>query len=221
MNNASYVRQELEKQILDGRFGPGDRLDITGLASAFGVSQTPVREAISALASAGIVEIRPHRSAVVTTISTGRIIALNEVMAELVPLSARLAARRMTNAERQSLAELHDAMGRTVEENASVEFTRQDVHFHRLIREGARNPELEGQLAMYQLRLAPYRNSLLYHPNTDLAGPHEEHRRIVTAILAGDGEAAALANGDHLLIHADQIADLVAIHENENERLSA
>src|SRR3546814_11032117 len=86
-----------------------DLLDESKLAQHFGVSRTPVREALRELAAADLVVLRPRQGAVVATVTVTQLLHMFEVMAELESFCARLAARRMTAEERRHLTEVHDA----------------------------------------------------------------------------------------------------------------
>ena len=103
------LREQIEERIATGKLLPGQHLDETELANEFGASRTPIREALIQLASAGLVQIRPRRGAVVSTVSPHEIVEMFEVMAELEAMCARLAARRMSAAEHAKLLEAHQA----------------------------------------------------------------------------------------------------------------
>src|SRR6266496_92169 len=93
------LREAIEDKIATGAFPPGMRLDETELTQKFGVSRTPLREALIQLSSMGIVSIRPRRGAVVADVTPQRLLEMFEVMGELEVMCARLAARRMSDAE--------------------------------------------------------------------------------------------------------------------------
>src|SRR3546814_4770155 len=93
------------EEVLSGHRPPGARLDESKLAQHFGVSRTPVREALRELAAADLVVLRPRQGAVVATVTVTQLLHMFEVMAELASFCARLAARRMTADERRRLAE--------------------------------------------------------------------------------------------------------------------
>lgn len=92
-----------------GQIAPGERLDEAGLAARFGVSRTPIREALRQLTVMGLVDSRPHRGVVVTEITAEKLAELFELMTELEASCARLAAQRMTPGERRELSRIHDA----------------------------------------------------------------------------------------------------------------
>ena len=104
---AENLRHQLADEIMTGVLAPGVALDETEIARRFGVSRTPVREAIRLLNASGLVEARPHRAAVVAQPSPARLVGMFEAMAELEALCATFAAERMTRIERQALEAIH------------------------------------------------------------------------------------------------------------------
>ena len=88
VTRANNIRDVLESEIISGERQPGDRLDEPQLTARFNASRTPVREALVELATAGLVEMQPHRSAVVAEISVQQVIQMYEVLADLEGLSA-------------------------------------------------------------------------------------------------------------------------------------
>ncbi|MGH7003339.1 MAG: GntR family transcriptional regulator, partial [Alphaproteobacteria bacterium] len=82
-NIVQKLRDEIENGIVTNQYSPGERLDEMQLATRFGVSRTPVREALMQLSAIGLVEIRPRRGAIVVDPGPHRIYEMFEVMAEL------------------------------------------------------------------------------------------------------------------------------------------
>ena len=74
MSRAATLREALENEIAAGILRAGDRLDEVQLATRFNVSRTPVREALHQLASSGLIELRPHRGAVVARVAPDRLV---------------------------------------------------------------------------------------------------------------------------------------------------
>ena len=89
----SLVR-DIREMVLDGTLAPGQRVPERFLTEQFGVSRTPLREAIRALASEGTLELLPNRGARVTKVSAKEIDELFEVMGVLEALSGELAAKK-------------------------------------------------------------------------------------------------------------------------------
>lgn len=95
MTKAQDIQQALAADIVQGLIVPGSTLDEAGLAAQFGVSRTPIREAIRVLQMSGLVDVRPHRGAVVTDLSDEQLDDMFSVMAELGALCARWSAVAM------------------------------------------------------------------------------------------------------------------------------
>ena len=104
---AEKLREAIEESIATGTFAPGMHLEETELAQRFGVSRTPLREALIQLSSMGIVVLRPRRGAVVAEVTPQRLLEMFEVMAELEAMCGRLAARRMSDPDHAVLMRAH------------------------------------------------------------------------------------------------------------------
>ena len=99
------VFKQLREEILYGKLKPGERLMEIHLASRFGVSRTPVREAIRMLEQEGLVTLRPARGAVVASISAESVQDVLEVRRAMDVLCASLACKRITETQLESLKE--------------------------------------------------------------------------------------------------------------------
>ena len=206
---ADDLRGTLEREILAGDLPPGERLDESRLAARFGVSRTPVREALLQLASGGLVEMRPRQGAVVAAMTVQQLLQMFEVMAEMEALCARLAARRMTPAERQTLSSLHETCSEPAENGDVDGYYAANRSFHELIYSGAHNAYLEEQTRSLRNRLSSYRRFQLNHPGR-IDQSLSEHGDVVAAIVAGDADRAADAMRAHVAIQGDTFTDLVA-----------
>src|SRR5262249_51151694 len=107
---AELLREKLTAEIMSGRLAPGTRLDEQEIANRFGVSRTPVREAVRHLVATGLVESQPHQGASVSAFNSDRLAAFLDAATELEVALARLAATRMDASERAKLAALHAGM---------------------------------------------------------------------------------------------------------------
>jgi DNA-binding GntR family transcriptional regulator len=206
-NAASLVRDSLENAIAIGEFSPGARLDETVLASRFGVSRTPVREALRELAASGIVEIRPRRGATVAIAHPGRLYEMFEVMAELEAISARLASRRI-NPDGVAILEAAHRACEAERDNPDAYYKANEA-FHQAIYRLSGNAFLAEEAMSLQKRLRPYRRLQLRAPNR-LRTSFAEHEQIVAAIKAGDPEAASAALRDHVRVQGERFSDLIA-----------
>ena len=104
---AQQLCQALEDDIVKGKLPPGQRLEEPLLAKRFGVSRTPVREALQLLTATELAEKIPNRGVYVSLATPERLTAMFESMAELEGTCGRLAAKRMTSGERHNLERLH------------------------------------------------------------------------------------------------------------------
>lgn len=209
MRLADRLREQLESEIATGELAQGTRLDEISLAKRFGVSRTPVREALTALASAGLVQARPRQGAVVAALPLERLIQMFEVMAELEALCARLAARRMGEDDRAELTAALEACRADADPGRPNAYYDANLRFHEAIYAGSHNTFLAEQTRTLRNRLQPYRRTQLTGPGrieTSLA----EHVEIVKAIFAGDAISAEGAMRRHVTIQGDTFADLLS-----------
>ena len=204
------LREQIEDLIVAGVLQPGAKLDESDLAARFGVSRTPVREALIQLASVGVVEIRPRRGAIVPAISAHKLVEMFEVMAELAGMCGRLAARRMSRADHVQITEAHECCRIAVENGDIDGYYVHNDRFHQLIHEGSHNAFLAEQAANLQLRLGPYRR-LQLRVRDRIARSFAEHQQILNAILAGDSESSGEWLRKHVLVQGERFADLMAV----------
>ena len=156
-----------------------------------------MREALRQLAAAHLVEWRPHQSAVVAKITASKMIEMFEVMAELEGFCGRLAARRMTPLEHKTLTSIHKKFRPFVDAKDREGYHGLNKSFHEAIYAGAHNAYLREQATALYGRLAPYRAYQLKQPDA-LRLASEEHKAIVDAIVAGDGNEAHRLLLDHV-----------------------
>lgn len=209
----SLVRS-IADDIVTGRLLPGARLDEASLAARYDVSRTPVREALARLSAMGLIDRPPNRGAVVSTVSDDHLTSMFEAMAELEALCARLAAERMTTAERHNLDAVHRAAAQLVYVGAEEDYARHNVDFHTRIYVGAHNAHIQELVGLTRSRLAPFRRAQ-FRIAGRLAKSWEEHDAIVTAILRGDASGAASAARAHVSIVSDASAEFVRSSRRE------
>ncbi|TRL40232.1 MULTISPECIES: GntR family transcriptional regulator [Rhizobium] len=206
--SAPSLRDRIEDAIVSGTFRPGDRLEEQSLAEQYGVSRTPVREALRQLQEAGLVEIKPRRGATVSKVSPADLIHMFEVMGGLEGMAGRLAARRLDETSRQEILACHEAC-RTAVNQGSDAYYYENERFHMAIYRASANPFLEEQARALHRRLKPYRRIQLRSLNR-IEQSFAEHDRVVKAILAGNGADAEQALWDHITIQADRFHDFLA-----------
>lgn len=192
-------------RIVTGVLRPGEKLDEVALAERYGVSRTPVREALGQLGAMGLVDRRPNRGAIVAIVSAERLASMFEGMAELEGVCARLSAERMPAADRRALDRDHQESARLVRLGAEDDYEHFNTEFHSRLYAGAANAHLQDLAAQTRSRLAPFRRAQFRLPGR-LSKSWQEHDVIVTAILRGDGMAAGVAAKSHVSIVSEASA---------------
>jgi DNA-binding GntR family transcriptional regulator len=195
---AEELRLQIADDIVNGTLEPGTTLDELGVARRFGVSRTPVREAIRLLAASGLIEARAHRSAIVARPSTEFLLAMFEAMAELEALCAGFSAERMSGSERRGLEAAHENLRSLIQIGNPQSFHEANETFHNAIYAGAHNDYIAEMTLATRARVQPFRRAQFRNLGR-LAKSHTEHDRVVTEIQRGNRKGAANAMYDHIM----------------------
>lgn len=204
---SEQLQTRLAEAIVSGRLKPGSTLDEAQLAAEYAVSRTPVREALRQLSSSGLVEIRPHRGAVVAKPDHDQLRDMFAVMGELEALCAGLCALKMTREERVALDELHRSMAGLVRAGDLDSYSAANIAFHVAIYRGSHNSYLGELASATRRRLAPFRRAQ-FEGRDRLARSHREHDAVVEAIQRAEAAKAAAAMRDHIGLAARAWDDL-------------
>ncbi|MFT4126462.1 MAG: GntR family transcriptional regulator [Gordonia sp. (in: high G+C Gram-positive bacteria)] len=191
------VLRQLRDEIFDGRMAPGTALSVPGLAARLEVSRSPVREAVQQLVVDGLAEYTPRIGAKVAVLDEDMLRQVFEVREVLDGLAARQAAVRISFAQ---LEQLWDQVRHQEELLATPADHRRDAQldldFHTAIRTASGNKPLCEALLKLDTQSHLYRSDMWAHEiNRRLAVT--EHRRIVTALEAGDADGAQRAAQAH------------------------
>ena len=208
MRRAEALRDEIEQDIVTGRLQPGERLDEQSLADRFGVSRTPIREALMQLASTGMVELHSRRGAFVASLGLKEIIERFEAMAALEGMCGALAARRITDEQRAMLLAVHEECQNEAKNGASDPYYYANERFHQTIYEACHNTYLAEQARQLHNRLKPYRR-LQLRARHRIGHSLTEHQKIVDAIMAGDSAKAEQRLRDHILVQGERLTDFI------------
>ncbi len=201
-NAQSAVYAALKRRITAGALPPGAWLRETAVAESLGVSRTPVREALRALAADGAVELVRHRGARVTAWTAEEIDEVYRLRALLEGYAARLAARDASPALAARLRRLADGFEEAVQRaaagapfDAAVDLNNE---FHRTVLEASGSTRLAGLLGA--VSSVPLVRRAFDHDTTDdLRRSVVQHRDIVNAVARGDEELAESAMRTHIL----------------------
>ena len=179
-----------------GLYQPGDRMVESELAERFGVSRTPIREALQRLETQGMLT-RDGRSLIVASLDHNQMAELYEVRRELEGLAARLAARHASQEEITVLTEMVDADDALVNDPRAL--ARANRRFHAQIHLASHNRFLVQQLDLVHRSMALMATtSLAAEGRGEMA--QAEHKAIVAAIARRDEAAAEKALQDHISI---------------------
>jgi DNA-binding GntR family transcriptional regulator len=179
-----------------GVYRPGDRLVESELAERFGVSRTPIREALQRLETQSLLT-RDGRSLIVASLDHNQMSELYAVRCELEGLAARLAARHATSEEVQVLQEMVEEDRALVDDPKAL--SRANRRFHKMIHMASHNRFLVQQLDLVHRSMA-----LMADTSLAAEGRGEvalaEHQAIVDAISRRDEDAAYQALRDHISV---------------------
>ncbi|ARO14130.1 Transcriptional regulator, GntR family protein [Ketogulonicigenium robustum] len=192
-NQGDAYGQILEA-IDSGIYRPGDRLVENELAERFGMSRTPIREALQRLETQSLLT-RDGRSLIVASLDHNQLSELYTVRGALEGLAARLASRHATPEEVRVLREMLEADRALVDDPKAL--SRANRRFHRQIHLASHNRFLVQQLDLVHRSMA-----LLASTSLEVEGRSrdtmDEHEQIVAAIEAGDSDTAEAALREHI-----------------------
>lgn len=176
----------IRDMIVEGELAPGSRIPERVLCERFGVSRTPLREALKVLASEGLIELLPNRGARVVVLTAADVEEMFEVMAALEGLAGELAAARVTEQDLAELRALHYQMALHFSRGERMAYFRLNQQIHSKIFEISGNRTLIGVYRGLagRIRRARYIANI---SQTRWAEAMEEHGRILAALEARDG----------------------------------
>ena len=190
------VADRLREQIFGKQLAPGSWLDEQSLATQFGISRTPMREAIKALASEGLVTIKMRRGAYVTEVNRADLEQIYTVLSLLESKAARESALKATEEELNLLDHLHHRLETAAADRNIEQFFEINGKFHELIQEIAGNRWMNGVITDLRKVLKLHRKDSLTSTGR-LQSSLLEHREILKAILKRDELAAEAAMLKH------------------------
>lgn len=212
-----YVTATLKDTIIAHAMRPGTRLTEEGLARALGVSRLPVREALKALAAAGLVDQRPHgRGAAVSVPSKQLLAEVYQVRTALELLSTELAAQNITRAEIAELRTNVQGGLRAVRQRDWARAAELGSEFHRLLAAASRNSHLAELIESYDEKLRWANEPVSVDRGIAV---WKEHKEIVDALASGDRKSAVACMRAHtaessrsISQHGKDDAAIEAIH---------
>lgn len=191
------VFESLREAIISGQLRPGERLMEIQLAEEMGVSRTPVREAIRKLELEALVVMIPRKGAYVAGLSLKDIVDVFEIRGALEGLAAELAAERITDNELEELERYLVKISDDIEKGDLEKVVATDTDFHSILYQASRNQRLSQIISNLREQIQRFRTTSLSYPGR-MKTALEEHRKIVEAISARDGELACKLAQEHI-----------------------
>jgi len=214
------LASDLQQRVLSGDIPSGTRLRQSALAAEFGVSRTPIREALRKLQAGGLVELQPHRGALVRGLSAREIRDAYEVRAELEALAADLAAVRIRHDQldrlRAAQAQFREGLARTVaaretggpDPGQAQVWGHANDEFHQVIQEAAGNDVLGATLAHLHRSFPRDLSKIVLAESTPLLRANVlEHEEIMEALERRDRDEARELMRRHVR-HAGELVTL-------------
>jgi DNA-binding GntR family transcriptional regulator len=200
------IVESLLKDIVQGRLQPGQHLVAQALAERFGVSHTPIREALMALAGGGVVDLLPNRGAVVRRLTSVEIREICQVRCALECEAVRSACGRIDRMELLAVQEaLRGLLDReSADRHASIEEARAlDSRLHDLVATSCGNAFLVKEINRLKILFRSFRDASWEHVESRhdyrrFAEEAREHLEVVEALLTGDRRRAVRAMARHI-----------------------
>jgi len=198
------IKDRIVERILNGTYGPGQRIVESQVATEFGTSQAPVREALRDLEAMRFVETKPHRGARVREVTAEELGQIYPVRAALEEIAGREAAVRMSEEQLSALADELAGMRQAAEAQDLHAQLLHDVRFHEIIVEASGNHVLVD--VWRSLRVEARTLVSVIRGDSDLRMIAEMHRPVLLALQSRDPELA----GKEMRAHIEFFGSLVA-----------
>jgi DNA-binding GntR family transcriptional regulator len=192
VSKTDLVAALIRELVITGELAPGEQLRQRDLAQRFGVSQTPVREAMRRLESEGLLVCGTHRGFTVVAPDVGRVEENFQIRAALESLGASLAARKIDPAGLRRLRELNDRMRALADDDPRYAGLNREFHF--TVYEYAHSPLLLSLMRLLWASLAGGPRVTRSH-----AESARQHDEIVAALAAADADAASARTYQHIM----------------------
>lgn len=211
---SDYVFKLLKEEILSNKLEPGSELTISRISKELNVSSIPVREALKALETEGLVEIEPHKTAKVATFNLDKLRQIGTVRAGLEGYAARLAVEYMNQEQLEKLYHLLDDMTEAMENNDSETFNTKNLEFHRFIYQIPPFPMLYDMIISVWDGGKWTRAVFAISPER-MKGSIEEHREIVDAMKNGWQDKVEKLVRQHRMNASKQLEDRLIQQKEE------
>ena len=202
----------LRDLIVEGELVPGSRVPEKSLCERFGVSRTPLREALKVLGSEGLLELLPNRGATVARLTVADLDEMFPVMGALEALAGELACTQITDEEIAEVRALHYQMVLHHTRGELSEYFALNQRIHERILDAARNPTL---VRMYRGLAGRVRRARYVANMSKVRWDQavEEHGEILDALSARDGPRLAEILKKHLHNKCETVKDSLLMED--------
>lgn len=197
-NVSDRIRSDLAEKISLGSLVPGDPIDENHVASIYGVSKTPVREALLQLKAQGLVSRLPRSGFVVSQMDLPQLISLWEWLSEIEALAVKFACERMSLAELEAIERIHKASERYADKEDWDGWQKCNQQFHEAIYAGSRNAYLRQEVIKVRARTGVYRRHA-FGALGRTQNSHKQHGEIIALLRARDTDGAVATMRQHIL----------------------
>lgn len=187
----------LQLLIISNRLEPGAKVPERDLCEQFGVSRTPLREALKVLATDGLVRLEQNRGAWVTKITASEVNEVFPILGALEALSGELACRHISNGEIKNIRKLHDLLMKNYENRNLDAYFKTNQKIHRAILLAAKNSTLINYWQALTIRMQ--RARYLANMSDDRwAEAVDEHEKIMLFLEKRNGQKLAMTLIEHM-----------------------
>ena len=204
----SRVYSQLEEDILSGRYSAGDSITELAASKEYGVSRTPIRDALRKLENDGLVKITPNKGATVLGVGKDDLIDIYNIRMRLEGLAGSMAATRMTKEEKDALKENVELARFYAGKKNYDKLKELDTDFHEAIYLGCGSRTIYRTLKDLHANTRLYRKISLTVPGR-VEKSLDEHEEILNAILASNSELVDRLMHDHVKAALDNLLDIL------------
>ncbi len=195
--------------IVEGELAAGEKIPEQALCERFGVSRTPMREALKVLASEGIVTLHPNRGANVASVTPELVDELFPIMGALEALAGEIACARATDADIARIRRIHEQMLAHYRRSERAAYLKLNQQIHRALFEIAGNAALTQLYEQLMVRTHAVRFIAKKSP-ARWREAIDDHRRMLSALEARDGTALGRILKEHLVHKAAMVREALA-----------
>ena len=192
-----HIETELMNDIAAGALAPGERLDEVKLTERFGVSRTPVREALTRLVAQGILIPGEKRGVRVAQYTREELSQVFEAMHEIEAACARIAAQRLSLLARVEIEMAQAACVAAAETGERIAYQRANEDLHEAIYRATGNPYMAELASEFRRRTGPFR-AKKFASKEDLIASAKSHEKLIASIFSEDSDEASNGMRAHM-----------------------